>query len=91
MNKFASQSWLFLGPEIGEKQEAIAEIRNKLSTSEVLEETVYYAGETAVPVMVSNIKNSSLFAALRLFIIKGAEGIKKKEDVDLLSVCLKHF
>ena len=80
-----SLSWLFLGPEIGEKQIAIDEIRKKLNCGE---ETVFYAGETAVPLMVSNIRNASLFADSRLFIIKCAEGIKKKDDVDLLSACL---
>ena len=83
--------WLFLGPEIGEKQIAIDGVREKLSgggSGGGMEETVFYAGETAVPVMVSQIRNASLFADLRLFIIKCAEGIKKKEDVDLLSSCI---
>ena len=90
----SSQAWLFLGPEIGEKQAAIDEIRNNLSATgkplsdRKLEETVYYAGETPVPVMVSAILNGSLFADTRLFHIKSAEGIKKKEDVDLFSSCL---
>ena len=80
------QSWLFLGPEIGEKQNAVDEIRKKLSSGGAPpEETVYYAGETAVPLMVSHMLNGSLFADKRLFFIKCAEGIKKKEDIDLLS------
>jgi DNA polymerase-3 subunit delta len=97
-----SNTWLFLGPEIGEKQAAIDEIRKELSGRELgtttaqsaaegdspLEETVFYAGETTVPLIVSKIKNASLFADLRLFLIKCAEGIKKKEDVDLLASCL---
>ena len=78
----ASQAWLFLGPEIGEKQTATDELRKKLSAGE---ETVYYAGETPVPVMVSAMRNGSLFADSRLFFIKCAEGIKKREDIDLLS------
>ena len=81
MNKTGS-SWLFLGPEIGEKQTAIEEIRNKLAG---FEETVYYAGETAVSTMVSVMRNGSLFADSRLFLIKCADEIKKKEDIDLLS------
>ena len=86
----ASQVWLFLGPEIGEKQATVEEIRKKLSHNgsqgaSPLDETVYYAGETTVPIMVSNMRNGSLFADKRLFLIKCAEGIKKKEDVDLLS------
>ena len=79
--------WLFLGPEIGEKQAAIEEIRKKLSNG-ALEETVYYAVETPVPVMVSIIRNGSLFADLRLFIIKCADEIKKKEDIAIFSSCL---
>jgi len=81
------QTWLFLGPEIGEKQAAIEEIRKKLSrdAGSPPEETVYYAGDAPVPVMVANMRNGSLFADRRIFIIKCADGIKKKEDIDLLS------
>jgi len=81
-----SGCWLFLGPEIGEKQAAVDEIREKLGAGNpTLEETVYYAGETPVPVMVSTMRNASLFADHRIFFIKSAEGIKKKEDIELLS------
>ena len=83
-DKSAFQTWLFLGPEIGEKQAVIDEIKKKISIGE-LEDTVYYAGETAVSIMVSCMQNGSLFAETRLFYIKCAEGIKKKEDIDLLS------
>jgi len=84
-----SGPWLFLGPEIGEKQAAIGQIRKNLSQRGELEETVYYAGETAVPVMVSAMRNGSLFADSQLFCVKCAEEIKKKEDIDLLSSCLQ--
>jgi len=82
-----SACWLFLGPEIGEKQAAIDEIRKKIGVGSgaSIEETVYYAGETSVPVMVSSMRNGSLFADTRLFFIKSVDGIKKKEDIDLLS------
>jgi DNA polymerase III subunit delta len=88
MNK-TSGSWLFLGPEIGEKQAAIEQIRKNISGRGGLEETVFYAGETAVSVMVSAMRNGSLFADSQLFCVKCAEGIKKKEDIDLLSSCLE--
>jgi DNA polymerase-3 subunit delta len=84
MNK-KGLSWLFLGPEIGEKQTAVDEIRKNLADSGGLEETAYYAGETSVPAIVSTMRNGSLFADSRLFFIKCAEGIKKKEDVNLLA------
>jgi len=83
-----SGAWLFPGPEIGEKQTAIDEIKKKISGSGGFEETVYYAGETAVPTIVSHIRNASLFADSRFFMIKCAEGIKKKDDIELLSSCL---
>ena len=78
---------LFLGPEIGEKQNVIEEIRKQLSTPE---ETVYYAGDTPVPTMVSVMRNGSLFSDSRLFLIKNAELIKKKEELDLLSSYLSN-
>ena len=87
MNGKTSGCWLFLGPEIGEKQAAVDEIRKKLGGAS-LEETVYYAGETPVPVIVSAMRNGSLFADTRLFFIKSAEVIKKKEDADLLAACI---
>jgi DNA polymerase-3 subunit delta len=81
-------AWLFLGPEIGEKQAAIDEIKKKISERSGFEETIYYAGETSVSAMVSHIRNASLFADSRFFLIKCVEGIKKKEDIDTFSSCL---
>ena len=86
--KSSPQSWLFLGPEIGEKLSAIDAIRKKLSSRGTLDETVYYAGEANISAMTAVIRNSSLFSDLRLFIIKCVEEIKKKEDIDLFSSCI---
>jgi len=78
--------WLFMGPEIGEKQAAIDEIRKSLGGAGCPpEETVYYAGETPLASIVSVMRNGSLFADCRLFFIKSAEGIKKKDELDLLA------
>jgi DNA polymerase-3 subunit delta len=82
--------WLFLGPEIGEKQDAIDEIRKDLAPKagpggSPVEETVFYAGDTPVADMVSALWNGSLFADRRLFFIRNAEAIKKKEEVELLA------
>ncbi|MCL2008719.1 MAG: DNA polymerase III subunit delta [Treponema sp.] len=83
--------WLFLGPELGEKQIAIDAVIEKIrkdSPKAVIEETVYYAGDTPVSVMVSDILNGSLFADTRLFYIKNAEIMNKKEDLNKLLPCL---
>jgi DNA polymerase-3 subunit delta len=78
--------WLFLGPELGEKNEALNELKAKMSANGTEPElTTYYAGETPAGEMVSAMQNGSLFADSRLFIIKNAENLKKKDEVDLIA------
>jgi DNA polymerase-3 subunit delta len=83
--------YLYLGPEIGEKQDAIGELRKQLKsagkagTELALEESSFYAGETPVTDMVSVLRNGSLFADARLFLIKNADILKKKDEVELLA------
>jgi DNA polymerase-3 subunit delta len=79
--------YLFLGPEFGEKQDAINEIRRNVTArfGAPGEETSFYAGETPVNDMVSALRNGSLFADSRLFFIKNAEALKKKDDLALLA------
>jgi DNA polymerase-3 subunit delta len=77
---------LFLGPEIGEKQDAVEELRRNLKKHYgALEEASFYAGETPVSDMVSVLRNGSLFADARLFFIKNAEAVQKKEELELLA------
>ncbi|MDR1955386.1 MAG: DNA polymerase III subunit delta [Treponema sp.] len=82
---------LFLGPEIGEKQEAIEDIRRRLTRAAQAapEETSFYAGETPVQDMVAVLRNRSLFAEERLICIKNAEVLKKKEDLEGLAAYLE--
>jgi DNA polymerase-3 subunit delta len=74
---------LFLGPELGEKDMAVAEIRRSLGSG--FEETSFYAGETAAGEISAALRNGSLFADTRLFLIKNIEALKKKEDLELLA------
>jgi DNA polymerase-3 subunit delta len=80
---------LFLGPELGEKREAVDEIRRSLgaagSGAPSFEETSFYAGETLVTDMVAVLRNGSLFADARLFLVKNADALKKKDEVELLA------
>jgi DNA polymerase-3 subunit delta len=79
--------FLFLGPEIGLKQDAVKELRRELSRGGAasLEESSFYAGETPVQNIVSILRNGSLFADMRLFFIKNTEALKVKDDVELLA------
>jgi DNA polymerase-3 subunit delta len=84
--------FLFLGPEQGEKQDAVAEIRRRLTRAGgtgSLEETVFYAGENSVSEILGLLRNGSLFADSRLFLIKNAELLKKDDDLELLGAYLK--
>lgn len=50
----------------------------------------FYAGETPVSHIVSVLQNASLFAATRLILIKNADALKKKEEIDLLASYMAH-
>jgi DNA polymerase-3 subunit delta len=79
--------FLFLGPEIGEKQDAIDELRSRLKGKH-FEEQSFYAGETPASAMVSVLQNGSLFSDCRLVFIKSAESLKK-EEVNPLAAYMK--
>jgi DNA polymerase-3 subunit delta len=83
--------FLFLGPELGEKDTAIAELRRSLGAGQAgaLEETSLYVGETPVSDISAALRNGSLFSDTRLFFIKNAELVKKKDELDLLGSALK--
>ena len=83
-----SGAYVFLGPELGRKQDDIDAIRKKNPGAE---ETVFYAGETPVNLMTAAIQNHSLFSASRLFLIKNADQITKKNEVDLLASCMENL
>ncbi|MDR2747375.1 MAG: DNA polymerase III subunit delta [Treponema sp.] len=89
--------FLFLGPELGEKDDAVAEIRRDMGLPESpgfsdksgFEEISFYAGDTPVTEIGAALRNGSLFTDTRLFLIKNAEVIKKKDELDLLVSCVK--
>jgi DNA polymerase-3 subunit delta len=85
--------YLFTGPEIGEKADETGRIRSALREKHgaSLEETTFYALETPVGEMTGIMLNGSLFSSARLFVIKNAEAVKKKEDVKMLSSVLENL
>jgi DNA polymerase-3 subunit delta len=79
-------AYIFLGPELGKKQDAVDAVRKKYPGAE---EAIFYAGETPVSTITDTFQNISLFAEARIVIVKNAELIKKKDDVDHLVSCIK--
>jgi DNA polymerase-3 subunit delta len=82
------QGYIFLGPELGKKQDAIDDLRKKLAGGALVEETVFYAGETPAGHIAATVQNHSLFAEARLFMVKNAEQIKKKDEAALIASCM---
>ncbi|MCL2720611.1 MAG: DNA polymerase III subunit delta [Treponema sp.] len=80
--------YIFLGPELGKKQDAINAVKEKLAAPE---EFSYYAGETPVSEITDTLLNISLFADSRIVYVKNAELIKKKDEIELLSSCVKNM
>ncbi|MDR1970614.1 MAG: DNA polymerase III subunit delta [Treponema sp.] len=87
--KDGGRCFLFLGPELGEKDDAVSEIRGGFDPARRPEETSFYAGETPVSEISAALRNGSLFADTRLFFIKNAELIKKKDELELLTSYIK--
>jgi DNA polymerase-3 subunit delta len=93
--------FLFLGPELGEKDDAVAEIRRSLGSSGAdsagpgfldkngLEESSFYAGDTPATEIGAALRTGSLFTDTRLFLIKNIEVVKKKEELELLISCVR--
>jgi DNA polymerase-3 subunit delta len=88
-NQGGGRCFLFLGPELGEKDDAVDEIRRSLGAASGFEETSYYAGDTPAAEISAVLRNGSLFADTRLFLIKNVEALKKKEELELLTSYIK--
>jgi len=78
--------FIFLGPELGKKQDAVDAIRKKNPGAE---ESVFYAGETSVSEIADTLLNISLFSSSRIVTVKNADLVKKKDEVELLVSCIK--
>jgi DNA polymerase-3 subunit delta len=81
-------AYIFLGPELGKKQDALDSVRKKFSGAE---ESVFYANETTVSTITDTLQNMSLFAEKRIVTVKNAEYIKKKDEIEILVSCIKNL
>jgi DNA polymerase-3 subunit delta len=79
-------AFIFLGPELGKKQDAVGTVKKKFPSAE---ESIFYSGETSVSTICDTLQNHSLFSEKRIFIVKNAELIKKKDELELFVSCIK--
>lgn len=81
-----SPVYLYLGSEVGEKNDTISKLQIAVEKQfNQIDRYIYYPSEDSVSKIVSVLGNQSLFSAARFVIIRNADEIKKKEDVQLLS------
>lgn len=84
--KPAAEVYLFTGPEAGEKNDAIDSIRESARKAHGdLDEYKYYASDTRFADVIAQLQNENLFSAATFIVLRGAEQIKTKDDIDLLS------
>lgn len=85
-----AEAYLFTGPETGEKNEAIARIREAArKKSGGTEEYTYYASDVRIEDVVSQLQNASLFTPALFVTLRNAEQIKLKSDIELLVSWIK--
>ena len=86
MPAVSSNVYIFLGPELGKKQDALDAVNTKDA-----EEFSFYAGETPVSAIADTLLNIGLFSEKRSVKIKNAEQIKKKDETELLASCIRNI
>ena len=82
--------YLFTGPEAGERNEAIQNIKNALKKKfGDLDEYLFYASESPVQECLSVLDSDSLFSSATCAVVKNIESIKKAEELDYLAKWIK--
>ena len=78
--------WLFTGPELGERNDALEALRKSAEKKYgQLDNHLFYAADTSIAVVLDAVQNGSLFAEARFAVVRNAEAIKKKEDIQALT------
>ena len=78
--------FLYTGPEFGERNDAIAEIRQSAEKKfGSIDYHQLYTSDVSLDDVLSLLRNGNLFIPTRFVVLRGAESIKKKEDIQLLS------
>ena len=82
----AAEVYLYTGPENGEKNDAINSLReNARKKNGDLDEYKYYASDTRLQDVISQLQNVSLFSSALFVVLKNAELIKLKPEIELLA------
>lgn len=82
--------YLYTGPEFGERNDAVdavkASLRKKYGQ---VDEYQFYLSETSLAQAMTTLQSGSLFSNASCVVIRGAETIKKKEDLQMIQSWLE--
>ncbi|TFG63776.1 MAG: DNA polymerase III subunit delta [Spirochaetales bacterium] len=86
-----NRNYLLLGPEHGEKQKYIQNIKSKLKDTyaEKPEEYMFYSFDLNLADILALLRTPSLFSPMKIVTINGLESIKTKGEIDLILGYLK--
>lgn len=78
--------YLYTGPEFGERNDAVAAIKTAMKKKfGEIDEFLYYASETDFSEVVTTLQSESLFVTAKCVVLRGAELLKNKIDVNRLA------
>lgn len=82
--------YLFTGPEFGERNDAIDQLRKQAEKKfGELDYHLLYAADVSVSEVLGLLQNGNLFSSARFIVLRNAEQIKQKEDIAKLSDWIK--
>ena len=83
--------YLFTGPEFGERNDAIENLKNSVSKKfGSVDNYLFYASETPVNEFMSVLQNESLLSEATFITVKNAETIKKKDEIEIILNWIKN-
>ena len=83
--------YLFTGPEFGERNDAIENLKNSVSKKfGSVDNYLFYASETPVNEFMSVLQNESLFSEATFITVKNAETIRKKDEIEIILNWIKN-
>ncbi len=86
----AAPVYLFTGPEFGERNDQVLSVKAALKKKYgEIDEFLLYASDERIVDVVNQLRMESLFVPAKCIVLRQAETIKKKDDLELLSSWIK--
>ncbi|MBQ0052034.1 MAG: DNA polymerase III subunit delta [Treponema sp.] len=86
----AAPIYLYTGPELGERNDQVEAVKQALKKQfGDSDDYLLYASDTKIEEVIAKLQTESLFVPATCVVLREAEAIKKKEEVELISSWLK--